>query len=113
MNKESTKEHEQFIKDLIQPVAACQANVDIKMCIPKEALQDGNNEHPKAEDHQVLDNISHDFVSDYEIQELPGHKSYANNVGDEEIVIVDKEDVVGKVTDVKCSSTILWMFRFY
>ena len=64
----------------------------------RRSLEEGNNEHPEAQDHQVLDNISHDFVSDYEIQECLGHKSHAN-VAEEEIVIAEKEDVGGEVTD--------------
>ena len=59
VNEESTKEYEQLLKDLIHPVAACQPNVDIEMCITEEVLKEGNNELPQAKDHQVLDNISH------------------------------------------------------
>jgi len=71
VNEESTKELEQLAKDLIHPVAACQPYVDIDMCIRGEALKEGNNKLPHVEDHKVLDNISHDVVSDYIIQELP------------------------------------------
>ena len=47
-----------------------------------------------------MDNISHDFVFDYELQEVPGHKSHVNDVANEEIVIANKDDVAQKVTDV-------------
>ena len=44
-----------------------------------------------------MGNISHDFVCDYKIQEAPGHKLYTNDVVDEEIVIVNKEDVADEM----------------
>jgi len=43
------------------------------MYTPEEALKEGDNELAQAEDHQFLDNISHDVVSNYIIQEVSGH----------------------------------------
>ena len=42
------------------------------MCIPKEALkEEANKERAQAEDHQVLDKISHDVLWDCISQEVP------------------------------------------
>jgi len=46
----------------------------------------------QAEDHQVLDNISRDVLSDSINQEVIGSKSHVNDAVDEEIFILDKED---------------------
>jgi len=92
VNKESPKEEVQLAKDSIYQVTACHPYIDIGMCTPKEALKEGNNEPPEAEDRQGLDNVSHDVVSDYIIKEVPGNRSHANDAVNEKIVIADRED---------------------
>ena len=108
-NEESIKEEEPLAKYLIHLVAAPQLYDDIGMCIPGEALKEGNNELTKAKDHQVLNNIPHDVVFDCIIEELPTHKSHENDTANEEIVIANREDEAftrkNNYTDVKHNGT--------
>jgi len=71
------------------------------MCTLEEALTEGNNELAQAKDHQVLDNISHDAVSDYILEKAPGDKSHTNDAADEKTVIADREDesLIRKIND--------------
>jgi len=71
------------------------------MCTLEAALKKGNIELAQAEDHQVLDNISHDVVSDFIIEEVLNHKSHANVAGNAEIVIAgrEKEAFTGQIND--------------
>ena len=111
--EESTKEEVQLAKDVMHQVAASLSHVDVainmEMCIPKEALkEEANKELAQANDHQVLDIISHDILSNSINQEVLGSKSHVSDAPDEEIFISDKEDeaFIGKVNNEDHSKVV-------
>ena len=89
MKAESTKEEEQLANDLIHQVAASQSYLDAVVNMGMGVLEEANKELAQAYDYEVLENISHDVLSNYINQRVPCYKSHVNDVTDEEIFILD------------------------